>query len=168
MLDYWSAVIALRRNDPSLLESFLQETQSDYLRATAKRQLLENYLNKKDMAAFARLAPEGPPCAVLFAALSLPQTADKALIVWDEDKKMTDPLCMSLYRQMLTRGIISEESLWDKIRLIAGERRLAATKRLLAAFPAESDIPPCVKAVRGLLLIYAANIRCPPVSTVSW
>ena len=81
---------------------------------------------------------------------------------------MTDPLCMSLYRQMLTRGIISEESLWDKIRLIAGERRLAATKRLLAAFPAESDIPPCVKRCGGLLLIYAANIRCPPVSTVSW
>ena len=114
------------------------------------------------MAAFARLAPEGPPCAVLFAALSLPQTADKALIVWDEDKKMTDPLCMSLYRQMLTRGIISEESLWDKIRLIAGERRLAATKRLLAAFPGRIRYSAVRKAVRGLLLIYAANIRCHP------
>ena len=140
----------------------MQETQSDYLRATAKRQLLENYLNKKDMAAFARLAPEGPPCAVLFAALSLPQTADKALIVWDEDKKMTDPLCMSLYRQMLTRGIISEESLWDKIRLIAGERRLAATKRLLAAFPGRIRYSAVRKAVRGA---FAYLRRKHPLST---
>ena len=69
---------------------------------------------------------------------------------------------------MLTRGIISEESLWDKIRLIAGERRLAATKRLLAAFPGRIRYSAVRKAVRGALLIYAANIRCPPVSTVSW
>ena len=148
LLDYWSAVITLRRNDPSLLEFFLQETQSDYLRAAAKRQLLENYLNKKNTVAFARLAHEGPPCAVLLAALAQPQTADKALIVWDEDKKMTDPLCMRLYRQMFARGIISEEFLWDKIRLIAGERRLAATKRLLAAFPGRIRYSAVRKVVR--------------------
>ena len=50
----------------------------------------------------------------------------------------------------------------DKIRLIAGERRLAATKRLLAAFPGRIRYSAVRKAVRGA---FAYLRRKHPLST---
>ncbi len=144
LLNYWSAIFALRRNNTSSLEAYIKETISDYLRQTAQQQLLEYHLNKKNMSAFVRLAKEGPQCA----KMSVAWQDKEARNIWDEDKKMSDPLCLFLYRQLHVHGIISENDLWDKIRILAGEKRLAATKRLLHTFPGRIKYSTLRKVVR--------------------
>ena len=135
LVGYWRAVIELRRNRTAALAEFIAASESPYLREAGRRQLLEYYARKKLWKPFARYAiePGAPLCAKLQANFS--NSLPEILNQWRKDNKIGDPLCAALYRYAHKQKLITEKMAWEKIRDLAGDKQLSASRRLMRVFP---------------------------------
>lgn len=135
LLDYWGAVLELRRARPAALEMLRRDSESPYIRERAKRELAEYYLRKKEIAQFAAVA-DISPCASLLAELHSGE-ADAAAVrkLWDAETKFQDSLCVSAMKKARKDGVLTEDAVWMKLRGLAGSGLLGTTRRFLRHFP---------------------------------
>ena len=145
LVEYRRAVLDLRRNRPQTAAAFVDGVNaaaaSPYLRARALALLLEFYAGKKDWKSFAARAAqtgddEDGDCARALANLRANAAAARARLMdlWQKDTRMNSPLCLRLYRHAKKAGALSKDAVWIKLRDLAGNRRLAPTRRLLNNF----------------------------------
>ncbi len=136
LVRYWQSIMKLRRNHPEAIEQYLPTAQSPYLAQQARRKLLEYYAGKKQWQQFRAAVAGAGDCPQQIAALQMGKADRKKLrTLWREDTKMNSTLCLSLYQQAYKKQILNKDDVWIKIRSLAGDKKLSATKRLLRYFP---------------------------------
>ncbi len=135
LLDYWGAVLALRRGRPENLETLRRDAESPYVRERAKRRLAEYYLRKKEFAQFAAVSDVSPCAALLSRLHSGRADAAAARKLWDAEQKFQDALCIAAMQKARRDGLLTEEDVWMKLRGLAGGGLLATTRRFLRHFP---------------------------------
>lgn len=135
LIQYWESIIALRGNKPQATEQYIATAASPYLQGEARRQLLEYYVRKKQWQSFNQHAEQGGACAASLKALfagALPR--EQLMELWHADSKMTQPLCLTLYKNAHRLKVLTHDDVWVKLRALAGNKRLGPARRLLKYF----------------------------------
>lgn len=151
LMDYWLGVMQLRQRNAAPLVGVAQTSTSPYFRQHARHHLLRHAITHKQWHRYIRHARRGNDCegvlrTILAAATS--EEADKEKpptisgstntrlrYLWQTDRKVSDHLCIALYRTAHRYGLLTADDIWIKVRTLAGSHNLAATKRLLYNFP---------------------------------
>ncbi|MGI9306472.1 MAG: transglycosylase SLT domain-containing protein [Gammaproteobacteria bacterium] len=133
MLEYWRAVLDLRRQKPAALENLRADSVSPYIRHRAGRELAKYYLRNDAPAEFAAVAEE--PCEKLLAQMRARESGREAVLaLWDGEEKFQSPLCTAAYQRARRDNLLSEDDIWAKLRSLAGSGKLASARRFLRAF----------------------------------
>lgn len=155
LLGYWRGVLALRRNNPPVLEALATASPSPYIRRQATKTLAQYYLQKRQWRAFGRIAEVSPCPRLLWRLHQGDADRDAIRELWNNEKHFNDTLCLSLYRQALAKTVLNDNDLWLKLRVFAGNRQLSLTRRFLRKF----QLPVSYKQVRRSVLKAVAYIR---------
>ena len=138
---YWGGRLDLRRDDDDAAQEFLATSDSPYLRDEIRRRLLETYANKNNWRAFAGDAAQGGDCAVALAGFTggeqkaSEKTTALLHTLWRAERRFSNPLCTRLYKFGKRAGALTDDDIWRKLRTLAGDKQLSASRRLLRLFP---------------------------------
>ncbi|MGU9952105.1 MAG: transglycosylase SLT domain-containing protein [Gammaproteobacteria bacterium WSBS_2016_MAG_OTU1] len=155
LINYWQAVIKLRRQQPQAMETLLTKTNSTYVRQKGGEQLSEYYANKKSWEKFTQYADYSSCGKMLTQLRKYATDTDEFHRLWDEEKRFQDTLCITTYKHARRQGILSEDDLWRKLRNLASDRQLSASRRFIRHF----KLPIAYKQLRKTVLRPVQYIR---------
>lgn len=143
LMEYWLAVLHLRQKKETPILNVMANSESPYFRYRARRYVLQHHIDRKEWRAVAAHAAAGEDCEGVLRAVAGSGSSgnlsdkDRAAFrtLWSNDRKISDNICIALYRLGKARGLLTDDDIWMKIRVLAGNNQLSATKRLLYNFP---------------------------------